>query len=144
VRIGDGRSNLPGVGVLQRHRDAGEHTARGIGDDAREIEACDVGARRRRRNQQTEEECNKAEARPEHGLALYGLSSQLSTADQRASSATYRCGYSGPMYSARGRIRRLLAYCSSTCAVQPEMRLTAKIGVKRSMAIPSAWYVDAE
>ena len=44
-----------------------------------------------------------------------------------------RCGYSGPMYSARGRISRLFAYCSSTCAVQPETRLTAKIGVKSSM-----------
>src|SRR5262245_19007539 len=51
----------------------------------------------------------------------------------------YRCGYSGPMYSARGRIRRLLAYCSSTCAVQPEIRLTAKIGVNRSTGMPSAW-----
>src|SRR5437016_2638972 len=62
----------------------------------------------------------------------------------RASSGTYRCGYFGPMYSARGRMSRLFAYCSSTCAVHPDMRLTAKIGVKRSMAMPSAWYVDAE
>ena len=56
-----------------------------------------------------------------------------------ASSGWYRCGYSGPMYSARGRISRLFAYCSSTCAVQPDTRLTAKIGVKRSTSIPSAW-----
>src|SRR5437667_11259663 len=62
----------------------------------------------------------------------------------RASRGTYRCGYSGPTYSARGRMRRLFAYCSSTCAVHPEIRLTAKIGVKRSIGIPSAWYVDAE
>ena len=44
----------------------------------------------------------------------------------------------GPVYSARGRISRLFAYCSSTCAVQPEMRLTAKIGVNRSIGMPSA------
>ena len=31
--------------------------------------------------------------------------------------------------SARGRISRLLAYCSRICAVQPDMRLTAKTGV---------------
>ncbi len=35
------------------------------------------------------------------------------------------------MYSARGRIKRLWRYCSSTCAVQPDMRLTAKIGVNK-------------
>ena len=57
----------------------------------------------------------------------------------RASTGTYRCGYSGPIYSARGRIRRLFAYCSRTCAVQPDTRLTAKIGVKSSMSMPSAW-----
>src|SRR5579872_6940832 len=53
---------------------------------------------------------------------------------QRDSKATKRCGYSGPMYSARGRMRRLFAYCSRTCAVQPDTRLTAKIGVKSSIA----------
>src|SRR5262245_46498122 len=42
----------------------------------------------------------------------------------------------GPMYSARGRMRRLLEYCSRTCAVQPDIRLTAKKGVNRSIGIP--------
>ncbi len=42
-----------------------------------------------------------------------------------------------PVYSARGRIRRLLRNCSSTCAVHPDMRLTAKIGVNRSIGMPS-------
>ena len=32
------------------------------------------------------------------------------------------------MYSALGRINLLLAYCSRMWPVQPEMRLTAKIG----------------
>src|SRR5262249_53298585 len=63
---------------------------------------------------------------------------------QRASSATHGCGTGGPVYSARGRISRLFAYCSRTCAVQPEVRLTAKIGVNSSIATPSAWYVVAE
>src|SRR5215470_1510675 len=62
----------------------------------------------------------------------------------RASTGTYLWGYSGPMYSARGRMRRLLLYCSRTWAVQPEMRLTAKMGVNRSVSMPSAWYVEAE
>src|SRR5437867_12654745 len=41
-----------------------------------------------------------------------------------------------PMYSARGRMRRLFEYCSKKWAVQPDMRLTAKNGVKRSIGIP--------
>jgi hypothetical protein len=43
----------------------------------------------------------------------------------------------GPTYSALGRISRLLAYCSKRCAVQPVTREIAKIGVKRSISIPS-------
>src|SRR5262249_24552608 len=43
----------------------------------------------------------------------------------------------GPTYSARGLIRRLLANCSRTCAVQPEIRLQAKIGVNKSVGMPS-------
>ena len=35
----------------------------------------------------------------------------------------------GPVYSARGRISRLLPCCSSTCAAHPATRLIAKIGV---------------
>ena len=42
----------------------------------------------------------------------------------------------GPEYSERGRIRRLLACCSMTWAAQPATRLIAKIGVKRSVAMP--------
>src|SRR5436305_12184833 len=36
------------------------------------------------------------------------------------------CAFFGPTYSARGRIRRLLAYCSRMWAVQPVTRLQAK------------------
>ena len=61
----------------------------------------------------------------------------------RWSSGTYLAGYSGPMYSARGRMRRLSSCCSITCADQPEIRLIAKIGVNRSMSIPGV-YVEAE
>lgn len=43
---------------------------------------------------------------------------------------------SGPTYSARGRISRLFASCSKTCAVHPDTRLTAKMGVKSSMGMP--------
>ena len=46
--------------------------------------------------------------------------------------------FRGPTYSARGRINRLSAYCSSTWADHPLMRLTAKTGVNRSIGIPSA------
>ena len=42
----------------------------------------------------------------------------------------------GPMYSARGRMSLLLEYCSRMCAVQPDMRLTAKKGVNKSIGIP--------
>ena len=45
-----------------------------------------------------------------------------------------------PVYSARGPDQPVVrAYCSSTCAVQPEIRLTAKIGVNSSIGMPSAW-----
>ncbi len=55
----------------------------------------------------------------------------------RFSMGTYFTGYSGPVYSARGRMRRLSSSCSMTCAAHPAMRLMAKIGVKRSMSMPS-------
>src|SRR5262245_37541453 len=42
----------------------------------------------------------------------------------------------GPTYSARGRIKRLLEYCSRMCAVHPETRLTPKNGVNRSIGMP--------
>ena len=83
----------------------------------------------------------KAEGKFKLHFSLPSSNFQLS---YLSSSGLYRCGYSGPMYSARGRISLLFAYCSSTCAVQPEIRLTAKIGVNRSMGMPSAWYVVAE
>jgi len=41
-----------------------------------------------------------------------------------------------PVNSARGRMRRLCAYCSRTCAVHPATRLTAKIGVNWSVEMP--------
>ena len=53
----------------------------------------------------------------------------------RCSIGTYSV-FLGPTYSARGRISRLLEYCSSTWAVQPEARLQAKIGVSISMGMP--------
>src|SRR5215831_6806834 len=56
--------------------------------------------------------------------------------DQRAVSGTHFRSGSGPRYSARGRMSRLFEYCSRTCAVQPDIRLTAKNGVNRSIGIP--------
>lgn len=61
----------------------------------------------------------------------------IRAAYQRCSIGMYGLG-AGPVYSARGRIRRLWSYCSSTCAVQPAMRLQAKSGVNRSVVMPSA------
>jgi hypothetical protein len=52
---------------------------------------------------------------------------------------SHGCGTAGPVYSARGRISRLLESCSSTWAVHPAQRLTAKIGVKSAVGMPSAW-----
>jgi hypothetical protein len=49
----------------------------------------------------------------------------------------------GPTYSDPGRMIRLFAYCSRTCAVHPVMRASAKIGVIRSVGIPSMWYTPA-
>jgi hypothetical protein len=51
---------------------------------------------------------------------------------------TQGCGTVGPVYSARGRINRLFDSCSRTCAVHPAHRLTAKIGVKSAIGMPSA------
>ena len=63
--------------------------------------------------------------------------SYMAAALARSAIGTHFCPTAGPRYSARGRISRLLAYCSRMCAVQPDMRLTAKIGVNRSTGIPS-------
>src|SRR5581483_877032 len=69
-----------------------------------------------------------------------GGSPHISTpGSYRWSMGTYRPGYSGPMYSARGRMRRLSSSCSITWAVQPLMRETANTGVKRSTSMPSVW-----
>ena len=65
-------------------------------------------------------------------------------ADQRVAMGTHFKSGAGPMYSARGRIKRLLEYCSRIWAVQPDMRLTAKNGVNRSIGIPLTKYVLAE
>src|SRR5262249_61705114 len=50
----------------------------------------------------------------------------------------------GPVYSARGRMSRLLACCSRTCAAQPTTRLMAKIGVNWSVGIPIVLYAGPE
>src|ERR1700738_4378071 len=50
--------------------------------------------------------------------------SVLEVAYPRAAMGIQCWGYSGPMYSARGRMRRLSSSCSITWAAQPEMRLT--------------------
>jgi len=47
----------------------------------------------------------------------------------RSSIGIQWAGYTGPMYSARGRMRRLSSNCSMTWAAQPAMRLMAKMGV---------------
>ncbi len=39
-----------------------------------------------------------------------------------------RCAPRGPTYSRPGRMMRLFAYCSRTCAVHPAIRASAKIG----------------
>jgi hypothetical protein len=61
---------------------------------------------------------------------------------ERSSNGT-QCWSRGPTYSEPGRITRLSAYCSRTCAVHPAMRARAKIGVIRSVGMPSTWYTVA-
>src|SRR5579859_863480 len=70
------------------------------------------------------------------GRPVIYLYSALEVGYSLSSSCTYFTSL-GPTYSARGRIRRLLPNCSRTWAVQPEMRLHAKMGVSRSMGTPS-------
>ena len=61
----------------------------------------------------------------------------LKAGGQRSAIATNaRTG--SPMYSLSGRMSRLSACCSMTCAVQPAIRLTAKTGVNRSVGMPRA------
>jgi len=45
----------------------------------------------------------------------------------------------GPVYCDSGRMRRLLASCSSMCAVQPVMRAMTKNGVNMSVSKPIMW-----
>ena len=59
----------------------------------------------------------------------------LSIAIQRCSIGTnWRC--STPTYSALGRMMRLLARCSKTCAAQPVSREQTKIGVNSLVGMP--------
>ncbi|MFM1824379.1 MAG: hypothetical protein RI967_2645 [Planctomycetota bacterium] len=48
----------------------------------------------------------------------------------------FQCRSRGPAYSASGRMMRLFACCSITCAHQPVMRLATKIGVYCGTGIP--------
>ena len=59
---------------------------------------------------------------PSHGLQRFSIGS------------TARI--SGPVYSALGRIMRLSARCSMTCAAQPVSRLMTKIGVNNLVGMP--------
>ena len=61
----------------------------------------------------------------------------------RSASGTGLWG-SGPMYSDWGRMRRLLATCSRTWAVQPAAREEANVGVKYSLGSPIACSTPAE
>ena len=56
---------------------------------------------------------------------------------QRSAIGTTFLPTGAPLYSLSGRKRRLSASCSRTWAVQPLMREMAKIGVKRSVGMPS-------
>ena len=49
----------------------------------------------------------------------------------------------GPTYTDCGRMRRLSANCSNTCAVQPAVRPTAKVGVKSSAGMLTACRMSA-
>src|SRR5215208_7403712 len=62
---------------------------------------------------------------------------------QRCSMATNFLSV-GPTNSDCGRIRRLFATCSNTCAVQPVTRETAKVGVNMSPGRPTAESTAAE
>jgi hypothetical protein len=63
--------------------------------------------------------------------------------DQRCSMATNFLSV-GPTNSDCGRIRRLFDTCSSTCAVHPVTRETAKVGVNMSPGKPTAESTAAE
>jgi hypothetical protein len=45
--------------------------------------------------------------------------------------------------SALGRMMRLLARCSNTCAAQPVRREHTKIGVNSLVGMPMKWYAEA-
>src|SRR5205807_9910752 len=68
----------------------------------------------------------------------------LGERDRRHGARAQRCDIGtyvarvGPVYSARGRISRLLPCCSSTWAAHPATRLIAKIGVNWSVGMPIA------
>src|SRR5262249_38918833 len=87
-------------------------------------------------------EGDAALASPLAGGRAAGSASHCAALGQRAERATSRGAT--PMYSARGRMSRLSAYCSSAWAHQPATRPTAKIDVQRSPGMPSAWYTTAE
>src|SRR5438309_2524364 len=72
------------------------------------------------------------------------LSTRPPTAAQPLSASGTGFRGSGPMYSDCGRMSRWLATCSSTWAVQPAARETAKVGGKNSLGRPIACSTPAE
>ena len=108
-----------------------------------------VGTRRRRRNRRPARAAGRGGARRRRGGAGGGREREAppvpgGTGGARAGAAvrrqraaiggTGRC--SRPVYQESGRISRLSAACSITCAAQPVMREETKIGVKRGMSKP--------
>jgi hypothetical protein len=108
-----------------------------------------VGTRRRRRNRRPARAAGRGGARRRRGGAGRGREREAppvpgGTGGARAGAAvrrqraesggTGRC--SRPVYQESGRISRLSAACSITCAAQPVMREETKIGVKRGMSKP--------
>ena len=79
-------------------------------------------------------------SRPAGGASAASAARRLAAgAGQVRSSIGTQRWSRGPMYSESGRITRLSAYCSRTCAVHPAIRAIAKIGVMRSVGMPSVW-----
>ena len=84
-----------------------------------------------------------------HGIRVMGGFAPISTSNGLVCTLDEHLRYrstigmtvrgSGPMYSAFGRMMRLSARCSNTCADQPVVRDMTKIGVNSFVGIPKKW-----
>src|SRR5215471_16553730 len=115
--------------------DPAQHEANSPGnerEDGRAQQPCDAVIENRRRNPDCEQATNAANNRAHHRTHFDALVHKIT---YLWSIGTKGLG-SGPIYSAVGRMSRLLLRCSMICADHPDVRAMTNMGVYIAVGTP--------